>query len=273
MTWRKAETAAAMAAAATFTVGVPAPAAAGAAGVATEWTQLLNYGELANLTSMEASHLSIAGEQLSTEVEQLQNLILAYRNMVQNTERLPSSFHRQALDPILDLRRLYMRAGSLAGSGRELDAFLRSGQIEDPTFDAEGYSRTDYVERYDAWQDRWRSALTSSLATADLTVEDVETEARLLDRLSERADQADGNLAALQVANELSGSLARQVLDLRALQAAQAEQTTIAWARVLDEMDVKEAMQRRHDEVLAGHVQRHQQYQPRDIHELLGIGQ
>ena len=131
--------------------------AGGPMGMATEWTQLLNNAELANLSALEASHLSISSETLSTEVEQLRNLILAYRNMERNTERMPGSFHRKSEAAILDLRRMYLEAGSLAGSGRELDAFLRSGLIEDPGFEAEAYEETDYHERYADWQDRWTS--------------------------------------------------------------------------------------------------------------------
>ena len=175
-------------------------AAGGPIGVATEWTQLLNNAELANLSSLEASHLSVASETLSTEVEQLRNLILAYRNMAQNTEKLPGSFHRKAEGSILDLRRMYLEAGSLAGSGRELDAFLRSGLIEDPGFEASAYEETDYQERYADWQDRWASTLSSSLQQAGLTLADVETEAALIDRMASRADLADGNLQALEVA-------------------------------------------------------------------------
>ena len=166
---------------------------------------------------------------------------------------------------------MYLEAGSLAGSGRELDAFLRSGLIEDPRFEASAYEETDYQERYADWQDRWTSTLSSSLQQAGLTLDDVETEAALIDRMAERADQADGNLQALEVANELSGSLARQMLDLRALQAAQAERTAIAWARILDEKDVQRAMDRRHLETLE--TDRARVSEGTGIHQLLGLDQ
>ena len=246
-------------------------AAGGPVGMATEWTQLLNNAELANLSALEASHLSVSSETLATEVEQLRNLILAYRNMEQNTEVMPGSFHRKSAAAILDLRRMYLEAGSLAGSGQELDAFLRSGLIEDPGFEAEAYEATDYQERYADWQDRWTSTLSSSLQQAGLTLNDVETEAALIDRMASRADQADGNLQALEVANELSGSLARQMLDLRALQAAQAEKTAIAWARILDEKDIQRAMDRRHLETLG--TDRARVSEGTGIHQLLGLDQ
>lgn len=251
-------------------LGTPEEAIAGGlAGVATEWTQLLNNAELARLTSLETSHLSIAGDTLATEVEQLRNLILAYRNMVANTERLPGSFHRRAHDPIIQLRRLYMEAGSLIQSGRELDDFLQSGQISDPLFDQKGYSRNFFAERYDALLSRWTAALEINLGKAGLTNDDVETEARLVDLLAERANSASGNLAALQVANELATSLSRQVLDLRSLQAAQAEQTAVAWSRVLLETDAREALQRDFEEQLA--MERSDVSRGESIHELLGI--
>ena len=245
--------------------------AGGLAGVATEWTQLANNAELANLTSLEASQLSVSTETLATEVEQLQTQILAYRNMVQNTERLPGSFHRHSLEPVLRLRQLYIQAGALAGSGRQLDMFLRSGLIRDPLFEQHTYSKNNYADRYTDWQDRWSSALTANLQQSGMTIEDVETEARLLDALAARADQADGNLAALEVANELAGSLARQTLDLRALTASQAETTAIAWSRVLAEQDVKRAIDRRFHDTLEGGRQGISD--GTGMHELLGLEQ
>ncbi|MDE2911963.1 MAG: hypothetical protein OXL68_03440 [Paracoccaceae bacterium] len=241
----------------------------GLSGLATEWTQLLNNAELAHLASIEASQLEIAGEALATDIEQLRTLILAYRNMVANTERLPGNFQRQALTPVIELRRLYMQTGILAQSGKDLDGFLRSGQVEDPLFDQETYSRTGFRDRYDALQERWSAALESSLRKAGLTLADVESEAVLLDRLSERAGSAEGNLAALQVANELAGSLSRQVMDLRLLQSAQAEQTAVAWSRSLQIMDTKEALQRRYEDQLA--IDRRRFGPGQGIHQLLGI--
>ena len=245
--------------------------AGGLAGVATEWTQLANNIELANLTSLEASQLSVSSETLATEVEQLQTQLLAYRNMVQNTERLPGSFHRQSLEPVLALRRLYIQAGALAGSGQQLDGFLRSGLIRDPLFEQDAYSRHNYGDRYTDWQERWSSTLTASLRQSGMTIEDVETEARLLDALASRADQADGNLQALEVANELAGSLVRQTLDLRALTASQAETTAIAWSRVLAEQDARRTIDRRFHETLE--VGRQGISPGTGMHELLGIGQ
>ena len=243
--------------------------AGGVPGIATELTQRLNNAELGRLASLETSQLSIAGETLATEVEQLRTLILAYRNMVANTERLPGSFHRSAHDAILRLRRMYMQAGSLMHAGKELDGFLRSDQITDPLFGKEGYERNRFSERYDALQSRWTAALATGLGQAGLTSTDVETEAQLIDVLSNRASSAEGNLAALQVANELATSLSRQLLDLRSLQAAQAEQTAIAWSRVLMEMDAREAMQRRYDDRLTD--DRRDVSSGAGIHQLLGI--
>ncbi|MCY3875433.1 MAG: hypothetical protein OXF88_14215 [Rhodobacteraceae bacterium] len=252
-------------------MGLSTGQAGGLTGVATEWTQLANNAQLAKLASIEASQLSVASETLATEVEQLRNLILAYRNMVANTERLPGSFHRKALEPIIDLRRLYMKTGIVTQSGQKLDQFMKSGQITDPLFDQEGYSRNDFEERYDALQTQWTSSLEAGLRKAGFTLADVETEAGFVDQLSRRAGQADGNLAALQVANELSASLSRQVLDLRLLQAAQVEQTAMAWSRRLQEQDIREAIQRRYDETLAIDLQAVEEYRPRGIHSILGL--
>ena len=163
----------------------------------------------------------------------------------------------------------------LAKDGASLDRFLRSDLIRDPLFRREALNEARLAERYDTWQQQWAGAVETALRNADLTLDDVGEEAALIDTISTRLGAEGGHMQALQVGNELSASLARQMNQLRSLTATQAQQTSVAWGRILADMDRKEAAQRQHEveikETLDGFKAQQDQFRP--IHEILGIGQ
>ena len=101
-----------------------------------------------------------------------------------------------------------------------------------------------FEERYDAWQERTDSALHSVLRTARLTLEDVAKEADLLDVIQNQGKSASGQMQAIQVGNELTASVARQLGKLSTITAAQSEQTSLFQARWLAQMDAEEADRR-----------------------------
>ena len=226
----------------------PAPVGAGpAVGVATEFTQRLNNAELGTIIGLETRILSTETEQLLTEIEQLATQIRSYEIMLRNIRSLPEQHLRAAIGPILRLREIASEAGAIATSGRALDNFLRSDLITDPLYERDGLDRVDVATRYDDWQARWRSSLETALGTAGATLEDVESEARLIDLVTGRFGGERGQMQVLQGANQIAASMARQLNGLRAITATQVEQTSLAWARVLADMDRREAAERLHE--------------------------
>ena len=258
-----------------LTTGLASPSQAGpATGAATEWTQLANLGELGALVSTETQSLNTLAEMLGAEFEQIRTLNETYQTMLQNTARLDESFKRDAARSILDMAAVLRQSSALVAEGKNLDAFLRSGNITDPLYDDAPLERAQISERYDRWADQWNSSLSSSLSKAGLTIKDVEQEADLLSSIQSRVGSEDGQLKALQIANELSSSVASQMADLRSLTALQVEQNGVAWGRVLSEQDEAEAKAR------AFEIQRNQELKrleqemnnARGINEILGIG-
>ena len=227
----------------------PAPVGAGPGriGVASEVTQLLNNAELGTIVGLETRILSTETEQLLTEIDQLATQIRSYEIMLRNIRSLPEQHLRAAIGPILRLREIGASAGAIASSGRALDDFLRSDLITDPLYERDGLDRVDVATRYDDWQARWRSSLETGLGTAGATLEDVESEARLIDLVTGRFGNEAGQMQVLQGANQIAASMARQLNGLRAITATQVEQTSVAWARVLADMDRREAAERLHE--------------------------
>ncbi|WP_419738621.1 hypothetical protein [Ruegeria sp.] len=253
---------------------LPAPASAGPGGLgrATEWTQRLNNAELGAIAGLEARILSTETEQLLTEIEQLATQVRAYEIMARNIKSLPVQHRRAAMAPVLRLREIASEAGAIAQAGQQLDSFLRSEMITDPLFDRSGLERANVAARYDDWQARWQSSLATGLGTAGATLADVKSEAELIDLVTARFGSEAGQMQVLQGANQISASLARQMNGLRAITATQAEQTSIAWSRVLADKDREEALRRRSEREIHESLEALENVPPgRTLNQIFGI--
>lgn len=223
----------------------PLPAAAGGvSGQATEWTQLANNAELIAILGKETEGVALEARQLLTQAEQLRTQFLAYRNMIRNTLNLPETIWGDVEGSLTGLRAVMAQAQVLAGDGAALDRFLRTRMITDPLYQAAPIAKEEYAARYDDWSDVTGAALNAALGAARLTVEDVDSEARLLSRIAAQGRTANGQVEAIQIGNELSNSIARQLAHLRTLTAAQTEQTSLFQARWMAAQDADEAARR-----------------------------
>ena len=214
-------------------------------GGASEWTQLMNNAELVTLVSKETQNVALNSEQLLTQVETLRTQLAAYENMVLNTLNLPETIWRDVEASLQQLHGAMSEAKSLAFDGGKLDQMLRSGLLTDPLYEISGLSQGEFEGRYDQWEQLSSSALESTLSAARMTVKDIETEAKLLDRIQQQGKTVRGQVEAIQVGNELAASVAHQLTKLRSITAAQNEQTAIFQGRWLAQMDAEEAARRK----------------------------
>ena len=251
----------------------PHPArAGGGAGFATEWTQLLNNVELGQIAAIESAILSTEAESLVAQLDQLRTQLAAFEIMQRNIKSLPEQHLRQAMGAVRNLREIAGAARSISRSGASLDNFLRSDLITDPLFERRGLDRARSRESYTAWNDRWNASMENGLRGAGFTLADVEDEARLIDRISTLFGSEAGQMQVLQGANQIAASMARQMNDLRALTATQAETVTVAWGRVLADMDRREAEQRLYETQLKESLEQlDAQEQGRTLNEIFGI--
>ena len=233
-----------LAAAAGLALLSPAVLAGGLTGAATEWTQLLNNAELGKILSIESRSLHTETRSLAAETRQLQTQLQALEIMRRNVRVLPDHAIGNVIEPVTRLNRIARQAGGLAIDGRNLDTFLRSDLIRDPRYDRRGLDRANLSASYDAWTTQWNGSMETNLRQSGFTLEDVETEARLIDRIQSRMGTEEGQMQVLQGGNLVAASMARQLNDLRRITATQSEQTSIAWGRQLDAMDRREAAER-----------------------------
>jgi P-type conjugative transfer protein TrbJ len=227
-------------------LALPLPAYAGAVtGEATEWTQIANNIELVALVAKETEGVAINAEQLVTQVETLKTQFLAYQNMIRNTLNLPETIWRDVEGSLKELHGVMSEAKSLAFDGAKLDTILKSELILDPLYKASGLSKGEFEGRYDQWGKLSNSALTAALSAARMTIKDVETEAETISKIQEQGKTVKGQVEAIQVGNELAGSVAHQLTKLRSITATQNEQTSVFQGRWLAQMDAAEAHTRK----------------------------
>lgn len=211
---------------------------------ATEMTQLMNNAELIGIGKLEMEQVGLQVDQLKAQLDLVQGQLKAYENMIQNTLNLPETVWGDVTGTLGELRSVYEQANTLAMKGAQLDEFLKRGLVDDPLFAQSGYSRDAYAERYDDWVERSQSALEATLQAGRVTMEDVQSEARMIERIQDQGRTVNGQVEAIQVGNELAASMARQMTQLRSITAAQNEATAVYQARMLADMDADEASKR-----------------------------
>lgn len=227
-------------------LGLSQSANAGVAtGEATEWTQLANNAELVAIVAKETKVVALNSQQLLTQAQTLKTQLLAYQNMITNTQNLPDTIWRDVVGSLTQLHGVMSQANSLAFDGGQLDEVLKSNLIVDPLYKASGLSKGEYQKRYDEWGLLSNSSLTAALSASRMTIKDVETEAKTLSRIQEQGKSVKGQVEAIQVGNELAASVAHQLTKLRSITATQNVQTSVFQGRWLAQMDADEAQTRK----------------------------
>ena len=240
-------------------------------GFASEWTQLANNMQLGQIVALEGQSMGLQADQLATQISQLQTEIASYQAILQNLQSLPESYLHEALGPLLELRDIGQQAGALSHDASKMSWFLESGLIKDAGFEQEPVSRAALSERFRDWSEQWSKTSSAAIQGAGLSMQDLNDDAKLIDKISARVGNETGHLQALQVGNELASALAGQMTDLRGLIAQQNEVTTLAWGRKFAADEAMEAERLRFETELEYDRRRLESsgYQPRTIREIL----
>jgi P-type conjugative transfer protein TrbJ len=183
------------------------PARAGVLPFATEFTQILNYGQLVNQYLRQGSQLAEALKQTS--------------DMVKNTQILTSQVFGPIMADINSLASVVQGGMALAYSMADLDAQFRS------RFRGYAYNARTYFADYHDWSQTSLDTTQSTLRAAGLQSDQLLNEQTILANLRTMSETADGRMEALQVANQIAEQQVQQLMKLRALMLAdlQSKQT------------------------------------------------
>jgi len=194
-------------------VGVPAPTNAGVvAGVATEWTQIMNHVQLVMNYIRMGVQLQIQMQQLSEELRQ--------------GKGLPKQIFGSIQQDLGQLAQIVQGGQALAYSMGNLDAQFRN------TFPGYSSRTSGYFNDYKKWSQTSLDTTLSTLRAAGLQGQQLNNAQTVLAKLRTMSMGAGGQMQAVQVGNQIAEQQVEQLMALRQLmlvdlqskQAYQAEQ-------------------------------------------------
>jgi P-type conjugative transfer protein TrbJ len=183
------------------------PANAGVFAFATEFTQILNYGQLVNQYIRQGAQLAEALKQTA--------------DMIKNSESLTAQLFGPIKADINDLAGIVQGGRALAYSMANLDAEFRN------RFRGYAYNARTYYDDYFTWSQTALDTTRSTLRAAGLQSEQLVNEQTILEGIRDMSETAEGRMEALQVANQIAEQQVEQLMKLRQLMLAdlQSKQT------------------------------------------------
>ena len=235
-----------------LTVAAIQPAAAGTAtGAATEWTQLLNNGELVSLVGQSGEQIQNQLTQISQLAEQIQNQLKIYENMLQNIAQLPGHVWGQVEDDLNQLRDIVGQGQGIAFSMGNADDLLQQRFKSYSDFKTELPGNETFSSTYAAWSDTNRDTIAGSLRAASLTANQFDNEEDTMTSLRTMSETADGQMKALQVGHEIA---AQQVAQMQKLRGLVAQQMTMVGTWLQSEQTNRDLAQALHEKFFDAQV-------------------
>ncbi len=178
----------------------PVPAYAGVPGLfATEFTQLLNYVELAG--------------QLEQQVLMVENQLNQLLDMAKHGITITDQLFGTVASDITNLNKIVQTGQSLSYTMSNLDS---SFQLRFP-----GYSpSTNYGQSYQTWSQTSLDSTLGALNAAGLQNSQFNSDAALLQTLQGQSQSAVGRMQAIEVGNQIAENQAEQLMKLRQLMMA-----------------------------------------------------
>ena len=201
-----------------MSTAISSPAHAGAAGGgATEWTQLLNNGELISLVGQSTEQINNQITQISQLAEQIQNQLRIYENMLQNTAQLPSHIWGNVERDLNKLQSIVSQGQGIAFSMGNADDVLKQRFKSYADFKTDLPAGQSFSNNWQGWSDTNRDTIGGTLRAASLTADQFNSEEATSKQLRSMSESADGQMKALQVGHKIAAQQVEQMQKLRGL--------------------------------------------------------
>lgn len=199
--------------------------AMGSIGFATEWTQVLNNGELISLVGKSGEQINNQLTQISQLAEQIENQLDIYRNMLQNTAQLPSHIWGNVEGDLTTLKSIVSQGQGIAFSLGNADQLLKQRYKSYADLKSGLPDATSFSQTYETWSNTNRDTIASTLKAASLTADQFDSEDDTMSELRSMSQSADGQMKALQVGHEIAAQQVAQIQKLRGLVSQQMAMT------------------------------------------------
>lgn len=199
-------------------VALPAAAiAGGVTGEATEFTQLANNAELVALVGKSAEQVNNQITQINQLAQQIQNQLMIYENMLQNTAQLPDHVWGQVESDLGRLKSIVGQGQGIAFSMGNIDDVMSQRFQSYADFRTTLPDNTRFSSTYQTWSTTNRDTIAGTLKAANLTAEQFASEESTMSSLRSMSESADGQMKALQVGHEIATQEVAQMQKLRGL--------------------------------------------------------
>lgn len=225
--------------------------AGAAAGGATEWTQLLNNGELISLVGQSGEQITNQITQITQLAEQIQNQLNIYKNMLQNTARLPKHIWGQIESDLGQLRDIVAQGQGIAFSMGTADDLLKQRFKSFADLRANLPNAESFSAIYQTWSETNRDTIAGTLKAASLTADQFDNEEDTMNELRSMSQTADGQMKALQVGHQIASQQVGQMQKLRGLVS---QQMTLMSTWLQSEQTDKDLAQARREKFFSAEV-------------------
>ncbi|NML76328.1 P-type conjugative transfer protein TrbJ [Rhizobium sp. S-51] len=221
------------------------PARAGTAtGAATEWTQVLNNGELVALVGKSGEQIQNQLTQISQLAQQIETQLNIYQNLLQNTATLPSHMWGQVESDLNQLRSIVDQGQGISFSMGNADDVLQQRFQSYSSLRTNLPNAESFSSSYQTWSDTNRDTIASTLKAASLTADQFDSEEGTMSSLRSMSETADGQMKALQVGHEIA---AQQVAQMQKLRGLVSQQMTMMGTWLQTEQTDKDLAQARRE--------------------------
>lgn len=186
-------------------------------GGSTEWTQLLNNGELLDNNIKQA-------EQIVKQIEQIKNQYTQIANQLKNLEKLSDFKMTDPTSVLKNLSKVVEEGQAIAYSSGQIDKKYKAltqtvSEFYGKKYDAD--KTTDYVNEYDNWSQSNRDSIIGALQAAKINTDNMSDESAVMQTIQSQLSSSQGALQALQAAGAIANQQVEQMQKLRQLVASQ----------------------------------------------------
>jgi P-type conjugative transfer protein TrbJ len=178
----------------------------------TEFTQILNNGELAAQTFKQAQQYTTQIQQYYTQLQQYatqwqewQRKIMGLRMMVQNIGQLPENMKNQFLNMAQQMKQSLERGQAIAYTAANINQrFEQSFKGYDQYLQKAQGGNLDFTSEYKNIYQTTKDTALNALKSLGIQERDLQNDQRFMGHLRQAMNSAKGTEAAIAVANQLA---------------------------------------------------------------------